>query len=111
MGVSTNFMVWHGVKIDWDEDLVAALDEMEDHPPFVLVDSMSAKYIVLGTKLYDSGDLRWDLEGGTGDVAINPESLSYLESSFRVSFAEKFPRFFHYVDGIQFDILCFTHYS
>lgn len=109
MGVSTNFMVWHGVKIDWDEDLVAALDEMEDHPPFVLVDSMSAEYIVLGTKLYDSGE---DLEGGTGDVAINPESLPSVESRFREEFAEKFPRFLHHVyGGRRFELLCFTHYS
>lgn len=112
MGVSTNVYTMHGTKIDWDDKFIEAYDEVYDDKdtPIVLLDGMGGDYIVFGTTLFDSGVMRWGLEGGDTFKEFELEQLHELETTYKTEFKTKFPEFAHLMD-VPFKIMSFVHYS
>lgn len=113
MGVDTNIYTIFGVKIDWDDDFNDTYDEAYDDPdtPWVLLDGMMGKYIILGKLLFDSGNIRWGLEDGDVYKEIAPDDLANMEQSYREAFNKKFPQFKDLIVDRPFKLLCITHYS
>lgn len=111
MGVSTNIYGVYGVKIDWDDDLNDAYDAVydDDDTPIAILDGMCGKYIVFGTKLYDSGDFRYGMEDGDTWKDIDLGVLKNVEEAYKFVFNKKFPQFAHYMDQ-PFKLMIFTHY-
>ena len=112
MGVSTNIYVMFGTKIKWDDNFSEAYEKVYDDndTPFVVFDGMGGEYIVFGELLWDSGDFRWDLEGGDSFKEISVNSLPEIEREYKENFTKKFPEFSHLMND-EFFILSFTHYS
>ena len=111
MGISTHYYTVHGVNLPWNDEFTEAYDEVydDDDTPFVLLESMCGEYIILGTTLYDSGDLRW---GDMKDtfVEIDLDTLPALESKYKQEFTAKFPEFASLVEQ-PFKLMTFVHYS
>ena len=112
MGISTNFYTIHGIKIDWDDDFNEAYDQAFDDAdtPYVLVDGMCGEYMVFGTVLFDSGDMRWGFEDGDQYREIDVPSLTQLEYDYKESFRRKFSRFKHLIDE-PFKLMTLAHFS
>lgn len=110
MGVSTNIYAVHGAKIPWHSAFMEAYDEIYDSCDIdVIPDGMGGEYIVLGTKLFDSGDFRWGLEDGDSYKEIDLTTLDELESKYKERFKVLFPNFLDII-AQPFKIIMFTHY-
>lgn len=111
MGISTNFYTIYGVKVPWDDDFNLAYDEVYDDAdaPWVLLDGMGGKYMIFGEKLFDSGDYRWDFEGGDTFKEIDLSKLSEIETNYKKQFVRKFPQFKNLMDQ-PFKIMTLVHY-
>jgi hypothetical protein len=111
MGISTNIYGYFGIKIDWDDALSDAYDNVyDDHDtPDCQLDGMSGDYMVFGERLYNSGDFRWGMEDGDGCKRIELDKLPQIEAEYKAKFVKKFPDFAHLMDR-PFEIIIFTHY-
>lgn len=116
MGVSTNIITVWGVRLPWTEEIGAFVEgPIEDHyddpdAPYILVESMAGEWIMPGVKLFDGGDFRWGLEGGTGDVAIDIGDLPRQEAEYKAAFIRTYPGHAHLMDA-PFRLWCLTFYS
>jgi hypothetical protein len=110
MGISTNYYTVHGIKLPWNNEFAEAHNEVyDDDTPFVLFESYECEYIILGTPLFDSGDLRW-MEIEDNFTEIDLSVLSSLESKYKQEFITKFPEFVLLVEQ-PFKLMTFVHYS
>ena len=111
MGVSTNIYTYYGVKIPYNEELSESYDEVYNNPnvPDILFDGMSGEYIILGERLYDSGDFRYDMEDGDTWKEIDIGMLPAYEILYKEKFAKFFPKLTHLLDK-PFKLITFTHY-
>lgn len=114
MGISTHFYTIYGIetKGKYPKDFSKAYyDVYEDvDTPFVLFDGMNGEYMILGVKLFDSGDARWGFENGDIFAEIDLNTLSTLESGYRDMFLAKFPDFGHLLNP-EFKLMTLAHYS
>lgn len=112
MGVSTNFYTVFGLKTEWNDKFHEAYDDAysDEDTPMVIADGMGGDYIVLGTVLYDSGDMRWGFEKGDSFKEIEIETLSIKEQEYKAKFIAKFPQFRGLMDA-PFKLMTFAHYS
>src|ERR1035437_10463759 len=98
MGVSTNIYTYYGIKIPYNQEFADAYDNVyENCPVDVLIDGMGGDYIVLGKKLFDSGDFRWDMEDGDDFKEIDPDELADIERDYKLAFIVGFPQFAHLI--------------
>ena len=112
MGVSTNiYGVW-GIRMEYDHDFSAAYDEVYDdaRTPNVILDGMMGEYIVLGHQFYDSGDMRYGMEGGDQLATLSAQDMTKLEAEYKQRFVTVFPEFAHLVEP-AFEVVVFTHWS
>lgn len=109
MGVSTNIYTYYGVKIPYDHELAGAYDEHYLNPqaPDIL---FGEEYIVLGKRLFDSGDFRYALEDGDDWKQIDIGMLPAFEIDYRIQFAKFYPDLTHLLEK-PFRLFTFTHYS
>ena len=114
MGVSTNIYGYYGVKIAWDDELWDIFDSMEmsdrgNDIPEYLADCMGGEYILLGNRLYDSGDYRYYFEEGEQYKEIDVSMFEQMETTYKTKFRELFPQFSHYM-GQPFRLIMLFHY-
>lgn len=115
MGVSTNIYGYLGIKIAWDDAMWDIIDSYEESErsheiPGYLADGMGGKYIVLGDRLYDSGDARWGWEDGDQYKEIDTSEFDQREAAYKTKFRVMFPQFAHYMDQ-PFKLMIFFHWS
>jgi hypothetical protein len=115
MGISTNIYAYLGIKIAWDQALWDILDSREmsgrdNEIPEYLADNMGGEYIVLGKRLYDSGDARWGFEQGDFYREIDTSLFDQREAAYKTKFRVQFPQFAHYMDQ-PFKLMMFFHWS
>lgn len=111
MGVSTHYYVVYGIRHEYHEEFSEAYDEVyNDHDvPFVVIDGMGGEYTIIGTLLFDSGDLRYS--NIKDELTITEvSSLQELERQYKEKFVAKFPKFSHLVED-EFKIITVAHYS
>lgn len=111
MGVSTNIYTYYGVKIPYDNELSEAYEEHYENPqaPDILFDDMCGKYIVLGVRLYNSGDMRYGMEDGDHWKEIDLGMLPKHQIEYKEAFKQFYPQFMHLLDK-PFKLITFTHY-
>jgi hypothetical protein len=113
VGISINFYTVYGIKIKgYPKDFTEAYDEVYDDKdtPFVICDGMCGEYVILGVKLFDSGDARWGFENGDDFKEIDIADLSRLESEYKNQFLAKFPEFGHLLNP-EFKLMTLAYYS
>ena len=109
MGININVYTYFGVKIDWNDEFLEAYEEVysDNDTPNVLVDDMCGEFIVLGIRLYDSGDFRYCEDMGNDD--FKPFKIGDLwkkEIEYREAFGRKFPQFVELINQ-PFEIFSF----
>lgn len=113
MGVSTNFLVYYGIRLKWNDAFSEAYDDAYDKNEGIRIDvvfdGMGGEYIILGHKLYDSGDYRYGFERGTGDTNYHVSLLKVVEDDYKVKFTQQFPDFAHLVAD-DFQVISFVHF-
>ena len=110
MGVSTNVCTYYGIEIPYNQEFADAYDKVyENCPVDVLIDGMGGDYIVLGKKLFDSGDFRWGMEDGDAFKEIDTNDFGRIERDYKLAFILCFPQFNELMIP-KFKILAFTHY-
>lgn len=114
MGVNLHFYVYYGVKIEYDESLSEAYEEVYESidGASILFDGMSGEYVVIGKRLWDSGDARYayDESDGFAKIPMDLDYLANIRKEFKDMFRERFPNFMHIVDQ-KWELLCFPHFS
>lgn len=113
MGVSTNFMLIWGTKLPWHQEFADFYEEkypQSAQGPWILFDGMGGEYILLGVKLWDSGDARWGFEDGDPHKAIDPATLPALEQAYKDHFQREYPEF-SYLMFSNFQLHALAHFS
>lgn len=109
MGVSVECFTIYGLNLPWDDDLANAIDDAYEHlEDVVAVDGMGGEYIVIGKKLFASGDSRWEAMDGFTEIDV-----SDLESHQREVIAivtRHIPSFVNVLSG-KWKLMTFVHYS
>jgi hypothetical protein len=115
MGINTYFYTIHGVKTEWDDEFHSEYYEAYDHGiiglPWVLVDGMGGKYIIFGTPLFTSGNLRWGFEEGDSYKELDLQNLNELEVKYREEFGKKFQKHVHLLGSEPFKLISLIHFS
>lgn len=109
MGVSTECFTFYGVKLEWNDEFVEAFDDhYEQLEDYVLIDGMGGDYIVIGAKLFESGDSRWDAMSGFEEIDVSglPERRSVAEKALEA----EMPDYKHLWQG-EWKLMSFVHYS
>ncbi len=112
MGISTNIYTIHGIKIPFDESFNDAYDEVyNDLKINIIIDGMSGEYMVFGIMLFNSGDIRYGLEGGDNFKELKSlEELIKPRDEYIEEFCKYLPEFRNLID-IPWTFFTFTHYS
>lgn len=111
MGVDTNVYGVYGIRLEgYDREFSEAYDEVYDNCPVdIIFDGMCGEYIILGEKLFDSGNIRWGMEDGDECKQIDIEDLKQIEADYKEKFVKCFPKFAYFMDA-PFKLIMFTHY-
>lgn len=113
MGVNLNFYAYYGVKIEYDAAFAEAYEEVYQSidSESILFDGMSGEYIVIGKRLWDSGDARYSYSDSAGFVKtpLDVDYLATVRKEFKDSFKELLPNWMHIVDQ-KWELLCFPHF-
>lgn len=111
MGISTHFYTVWGIRLALDDDAASFIDNdiYSADSPWVLVDGMGGKYVILGKCLFDSGDQRYG-ECEDSFVEIDMSSLPTLEQEYKDAFVKKYPDYAELVYK-PFKLMTLVHYS
>lgn len=109
MGISTECFTFYGIKLDWNQAFADVCDdvyaELED---YVILDGMSGEYIVIGAKLFSSGDARYGEMSGFGEIDL--DRLPEAKAGVVAKITEFLPVFAHLLDR-EWKLMTFVHYS
>lgn len=111
MGVDTSFRCVYGVKLDWNQELSDAHDEIYDtcQTPFTF-ELYGGEWIMVGEKYFDSGSSRW---GTVEDqfVELDIDRMQMEWENIKATFAKEFPDFAHLLDSREPKVMAFIHYT
>ena len=118
MGIDINIYTIYGVKLEYDEEFSEAIDDADDARgidlpddfPFVLFDGMSGEYMILGKKLFDSGNFRWSTTDGDTCIETDPADLEKYRETYIKEFIKYFPKFRYLLDD-EWQIISIIHYG
>jgi hypothetical protein len=125
MGINMHVYTVYGVKLDWNNAFYEAYEEIEEalcdefgygkpqpanRQIEVIIDGMMVKYIILGHKIYDSGDFRY-CDGMNDYQEIDTSNLLNLELEYKEQFARLYPDHVHLLEGKDFKLINLIHYS
>lgn len=112
MGTSTNFYVYLGIKIDFDDELHEEYDPIYGDPntPNIIPECICGEYMILGEILFNSGDYRFYFEDYKHDQRVNPKDLISIEKEYKENFIKTFPKFSHYMEK-DFELQMIMHFS
>jgi len=119
MGINTHYYTFFGVKLpfylngkndkaseEFHDELYEKASSGFDH----ISDGMDAEYLLLGKKLFDSGDLRWsEIEDTWVDIKL--DKLPEIDVEWRNSFREEFPNYAYLIEDVPSRLITFVHFS
>lgn len=120
MGINTHYYTFFGTKHPFylngkkhTEEDDAFHDALYDgnYSGFDHVsDGMGGEYLLLGRKLFDSGDLRWnDIEDTWVDIEL--DKLPQIDVEWRNAFREVFPQYAYLIENVTSKLITFMHLS
>lgn len=125
MGINMHVYTVYGVKLPWDNAFHEAYEEIEEalveefgygkpHPADrqikAIIDYMMGEYMVLGLKLYDSGDFRYCTDMNSyQEINIDGLHIGWLD--YKEKFARLYPDHVHLLEGVQPKLINLIHYS
>lgn len=123
MGINTNIYTIWGIKTEWNDSFNDAYEEIEEQlvdefgygkpqprgsQVEVVMDSMCCKYMIFGSILYDSGDMRyWDDMNNYQEIDLN--DFTEQEKEYKEEFKKLYPDHYHIVDK-PFKLINVIHY-
>lgn len=125
MGINMHVYTVYGVKLPWDDAFYEAYEEIEealldefgygkpqpaDRQIEVIMDAMMGEYMVLGLKLYDSGDFRY-CDDMNSYQEIEEVGLFGKWFDYKEKFARLYPDHVHLLEGVQPKLINLIHYS
>jgi hypothetical protein len=125
MGINMHVYTVYGVKLPWDDAFYEAYEEIEealtdefgygkpqpaDRQIEVIMDAMMGEYMVLGLKLYDSGDFRY-CDDMNNYQEIEEVGLFGKWFDYKEQFARLYPDHVHLLEGVQPKLINLIHYS
>ncbi len=125
MGINMHVYTVYGVKLDWDNAFYEAYEEIEealldefgwgkpqpaDRQIEAVIDGMMGNYIILGHKIYDSGDFRY-CDDMNDYQEIDTSNFLNLELEYKEQFARLYPDHVYLLEGKDFKLINLIHYS
>jgi hypothetical protein len=125
MGINMHVYTVYGVRLPWDDAFYEAYEEIEealmdefgygkpqpaDRQIEAIMDGMMGEYMVLGLKLYDSGDFRY-CDDMNNYQEIEEVGLFGKWFDYKEQFARLYPDHVHLLEGVQPKLINFIHYS
>lgn len=125
MGINTHVYTVYGVRLDWDDDFYEAYEEVEEalldefgrgnpqeagRQVDAIMDCMGGEYMILGHKIYDSGDFRY-CEDMNNYQEIDTSNLLKLEFEYKEQFVRLYPNHVHLLEGKDFKLINLIHYT
>lgn len=112
MGVNLNFYAYYGIRLPYIEEISAALDtDQESWSSHCLFDGMSGEYIIVGERLWDSGDARYAYSGSNEyrEYVLTEQNFEKTKQEILDCFRKDAPHLLHYVDK-EWKLLFIPHY-
>ena len=125
MGINMHVYTVYGVRLPWDDAFYEAYEEIEetlldefgygkpqpaDRQIEAIIDGMMGEYMVLGLKLYDSGDFRY-CDDMNNYQEIEEVGLFGKWFDYKEQFARLYPDHVHLLEGVQPKLINLIHYS
>jgi hypothetical protein len=123
MGINTNIYTIWGIKTEWNDLFNDAYEEIEEQlvdefgygkpqpsgsQVEVVMDNMCCEYMIFGSILYDSGDMRyWDDMNNYQEIDLN--DFTEQEKEYKEEFKKLYPDHYHIVDK-PFKLINVIHY-
>jgi hypothetical protein len=125
MGINMHVYTVYGVRLPWNDAFYESYEEIEealcdefgygkpqpaDRQIEAIIDGMMGEYMVLGLKLYDSGDFRY-CDHMNNYQEIEEVGLFGKWFDYKEQFARLYPDHVHLLEGVQPKLINFIHYS
>lgn len=125
MGINMHVYTVYGVKLPWNDSFYEAYADIEealldefgygkpqpaDRQIEAIIDAMMGEYMVLGLKLYDSGDFRY-CDDMNNYQEIEEVGLFGKWFDYKEQFARLYPDHVHLLEGVQPKLINLIHYS
>ena len=125
MGINMHVYTVYGVRLPWNDAFHEAYEEIEealvdefgygkpqpaDRQIEAIIDAMMGEYMVLGLKLYDSGDFRY-CDDMNNYQEIEEVGLFGKWFDYKEQFARLYPDHVHLLEGVQPKLINLIHYS
>ena len=125
MGINMHVYTVYGVRLPWNDAFHEAYEEIEealvdefgygkpqpaDRQIEAIIDAMMGEYMVLGLKLYDSGDFRY-CDDMNSYQEIEEVGLFGKWFDYKEQFARLYPDHVHILEGVQPKLINLIHYS
>ena len=125
MGINMHVYTVYGVRLPWNDAFHEAYEEIEetlldefgygkpqpaDRQIEAIIDAMMGEYMVLGLKLYDSGDFRY-CDDMNSYQEIEEVGLFGKWFDYKEQFARLYPDHVHLLEGVQPKLINLIHYS
>jgi hypothetical protein len=125
MGINMHVYTVYGVRLGWNNEFYEEYESIEealidefgwgnpvpaDRQIEAVIDGMMGEYIILGQKIYDSGDFRY-CDGMNNYQEIDPRNLLNLELEYKEQFARLYPDHVHLLECKDFKLINLIHYS
>lgn len=111
MSVGLNVLSFWGILLEgYDRALSEAMYDLDDdHMLEHAFDGMNGEYMVLGVKLFDSGNVYRDEPTARSTLDLTTGYLPQQEALYKSMFLKRLPQFGHLMDR-PFRIITFSHY-
>lgn len=125
MGINMHVYTVYGVRLPWNDAFHEAYEEIEealvdefgygkpqpaDRQIEAIIDGMMSEYMILGLKLYDSGDFRY-CDDMNNYQEIEEVGLFGKWFDYKEQFARLYPDHVHILEGVQPKLINLIHYS
>ena len=126
MGINMHVYTVYGVKLPWNDAFHEAYEEIEealvnefgygnpqpaDRQIEAIIDAMMGEYMVLGLKLYDSGDFRYcDDMNSYQEIDTDGLYVKWIDE-YKEKFARLYPDHTHLLSGVRPKLINLIHYS
>lgn len=126
MGINMHVYTVYGVKLPWNNAFHEAYEKIEeelldefgygkpqpaDRQIEAIIDGMMSEYMVLGLKLYDSGDFRYcDDMNSYQEIDIDGLYVKWIDE-YKEKFARLYPDHMHLLSGVRPKLINLIHYS
>lgn len=109
--MNLNFYAYYGIKLPYIAEISEASYAEDEWTRYCLFDGMSGEYIIVGERLWDSGDARYAYSGSDEyrEYVLTDQKFETKKQQILDCFRKDAPHLLQYVDT-QWKLLFIPHY-